>query len=101
MIMRNYAVWQIISWAALVSPVKFFEEENLTNEEFEKYPAVSRDERESEAWEGVMEVEEVRSVEGAEMSRMTLVDLTTLHDKLTFYCTPCRDTKNDIEIWHR
>ena len=94
--MRNYLVWQILSCGVLVSPVKFFEEEDLTNEEFEKYPVVSRDERESEACEGVMEVEEVRSVEGEEMSKITLMDLKNLHSVMED-----SRTVGNVEIWHR
>ena len=94
--MWRQLVWWVLSVSALVASVKFFEEENLTDEEFEKYPVVFTEERDSEWCEGVTEVEEVRDVEGEEVSRMTILDTKNLHLVL-------EDTRSrgEVEIWHR
>ena len=82
--------------AGLVSSLKFFEEENLTHEEFEKYPIVSSTKRESETCEEVMEVEEVRDVKGEEISRLSIIDTSNLHTVLED-----SKSKGQLEVWHR
>ena len=94
--MWRHLAWQVLSVTVLVASVKFFEEENLTDEEFEKYPVVVTEERESEVCEGVMEVEEIREVEGEEVSRMTILDTINLHIVLED-----SKSKGEVEIWHR
>ena len=94
--MAKYLVWHILSFTVMVSPLKFFEDANLTDEEFEKYPVVSTEERESEACEGVREVEEVRNVDGEEIRKLSIIDLSNLHTMLED-----SKTQGQVEIWHR
>ena len=93
--MLQYFVFNLCL-AVLVSPVKYIEDGHLTHEEFEAYPLVSRIERDSEACEGVREVEEVRNVAGEEMSRLTLVHMSIMHAVLEE-----SKSKGRLEVWHR
>ena len=93
--MTKYLVFILFS-LVLASSIENLEEIKLTSEEFEKYPIVSREETESQTCEGVMEVEEVRDVNGEQISSLLIMDVSNLHAVL-------EDSKSQgqLEVWHR
>ena len=68
----------------------------MTQEEFEKFPIISRTERDSEECEGITEIVEIRNVNGEEIGTVKPVVQTNLYAVLEE-----SKSKGHTEVWHR
>ena len=78
-----------------INAVKYIEDLELSPEEFERYPLISREEQDSEC-KGVKQIEERRDVDGEEVSKFILMDISNLH----FVALDSR-SQGTVEVWHR